>query len=167
MGEVIVHELWEQGYTRAVDWWSYGVMFYEMLTGLPAFYDRNTQLNYIKIMYSNIPMHKRFSRECRSLIFDLLEKDPRERISDFKDVKKHPFFAELNWSNLLKMKIKPPLVPTWEAPEEGNLQEVLEDLQMDDTNIQADDPFRNFSFVRQPQTLEQKQKEGLGEDFYE
>jgi len=162
--EVIVHELREQGYTQAVDWWSYGVMFYEMLTGLPAFYDRNTQLNYIKIMYSNIPMHKRFSRECRSLIFDLLEKDPRERLSHFKDVKKHPFFSDLNWDDLLAMKIQPPLVPTWEAPEEGSLEDVLEDLQADDNEVVGDDGFRNFSFVRQPAGPIKKAAEG-GDDL--
>merc|ERR1719204_175830 len=111
--EVIVHELREKGYTQAVDWWSYGVMFYEMLTGLPAFYDRNAQLNYTKIMFSNIPMHKRFTRECRSLIFDLLEKDPKERIGKFSEIKKHAFFDPLNWGDLINMKIKPPLVPTW------------------------------------------------------
>jgi len=90
--EVIVRKSREAGYTKAVDWWSFGVMFYEMLTGLPAFYDRNTQLNYVKIMYSNIPMNKNFSRPCRSLIFDLLEKNPIHRIDSFSQVAAHPFF---------------------------------------------------------------------------
>jgi len=155
--EVIVHKTREKGYTKAVDWWSFGVMFYEMLTGLPAFYDRNTQLNYVKIMYANIPMHKSFSRHCRSLIFDLLEKDPSYRIESFSEVAAHPFFKDLDWDALLKLEIKVPLKPTWEVEEEGPLQEVLhevfEDIKMDDSEggnrkgaMESD--FNNFSFYR-------------------
>jgi len=150
--EVIVHKTREKGYTKAVDWWSYGVMFYEMLTGLPAFYDRNTQLNYVKIMYANIPMHKNFSRACRSLIFDLLEKNPRYRIESFAEVKAHPFFKDLDWDALLRMKIKVPLKPTWEIQEEGPLKDVLEDLRVDESeeNRKAamESDFDNFSFYR-------------------
>merc|ERR1719419_246329 len=155
--EVIVHKTREKGYTKAVDWWSFGVMFYEMLTGLPAFYDRNTQLNYVKIMYANIPMHKNFSRPCRSLIFDLLEKDPQHRIQRFDQVREHPFFKTLDWDALLNMQIKVPLKPTWEVEEEGPLSEVLNevsiDLQMDDAEESRKSAmgsdFNNFSFIRQ------------------
>jgi len=155
--EVIVPKTREKGYTKAVDWWSFGVMFYEMLTGLPAFYDRNTQLNYVKIMYANIPMHKNFTRPCRSLIFDLLEKNPQHRIKSFDQVRDHPFFKTLDWDALLQMQIKVPLKPTWEVEEEGPLSEVLKevsvDLQMDDSEgnrkSAMGSDFNNFSFIRQ------------------
>jgi len=154
--EVIVHKTREKGYTKSVDWWSFGVMFYEMLTGLPAFYDRNTQLNYVKIMYANIPMHKKFSRPCRSLIFDLLEKNPVHRIQDFAQVRDHQFFKTLDWDALLQLQIKVPLKPTWEIEEEGPLSEVLKevsvDLQMDDSEERRSgmgSDFNNFSFFRQ------------------
>jgi len=158
--EVIVHKTREKGYTKAVDWWSFGVMFYEMLTGLPAFYDRNTQLNYVKIMFANIPMHKNFSRSCRSLIFDLLEKDPRSRIESFTEVKTHPFFKDLDWDALYELKIKVPLKPTWEVEEEGPLKEVMvevfEDLKVDESEENrkaADSDFQNFSFFRTGPTM--------------
>jgi len=154
--EVIVHKTRERGYTKAVDWWSFGVMFYEMLTGLPAFYDRNTQLNYVKIMYANVPMHKNFSRPCRSLIFDLLEKDPKNRIQSFTEVAAHAFFKKLDWDALLKMRIKVPLKPTWETEPEGPLNDVLneltDDLKLDDTEdtrkTAMGSDFNNFSFYR-------------------
>jgi len=153
--EVIVQKTREKGYTEAVDWWSFGVMFYEMLTGLPAFYDRNTQLNYFKIMYANIPMNKRFSRPCRSLIFDLLEKDPSYRIRSFTEVKNHCFFKHMDWDALLKLKIKVPLKPTWEVEEEGPLKdvmnEVVEDMRVDESEENRsvkDSDFNNFSFYR-------------------
>jgi len=161
--EVIVHKTREQGYTKAVDWWSFGVMFYEMLTGLPAFYDRNTQLNYVKIMYANIPMHKNFSRPCRSLIFDLLEKNPKNRLGSFSEVSAHPFFKKLDWDALLNMRVKVPLKPTWEIEEEGPLKEVLnavsDDLTLDDrdsyrkTAMESD--FGGFSFFRTGPAMEE------------
>jgi len=147
--EVIVHKTREKGYTKAVDWWSFGVMFYEMLTGLPAFYDRNTQLNYVKIMYANIPMHKNFSRSCRSLIFDLLEKKPDHRIGRFTEVKYHPFFKTMDWDALLAMQVKVPLKPTWEVEEEGPLTEVLNEVSVD---LRLDD-------------AEENRKSGMGSDF--
>jgi len=151
--EVIIQKTREKGYTRAVDWWSFGVMFYEMLTGLPVFYDRNTRKNYIKIMFSNIPMQKSFSRACRSLLFDLLEKNPKYRIHSFRQVKSHAFFERLNWDDLYNLKVKVPLKPTWEVEEEGDLQEVLneylvtEDASLTRTST-TDGDFKNFSFNR-------------------
>jgi serine/threonine protein kinase len=38
-------------YGMEVDWWTIGTLLYEMLTGLPPFYDENTQEMYQKILY--------------------------------------------------------------------------------------------------------------------
>jgi len=150
--EVIISQTREKGYTKSVDWWSYGVMFYEMLTGLPAFYDRNVQMNYVKIMYANIPMNKNFSRSCRSLIFDLLEKDPRYRIQSFSEVKNHDFFKSLNWEDLYNLKIEVPLKPNWVVKEEGPLKEVLDEYLVRDDAVGKRDSiegdFKDFSYQK-------------------
>jgi len=159
--EVISQKTREKGYTRAVDWWSFGVMMYEMLTGLPAFYDKNTQKNFKKILYANLPMKKNFSRSCRSLLLDLLERDPSLRIKSFSQVRIHSFFDKIDWGALYKKRVEVPLKPTWELEAEGPIEEVLDVKEVDDV-LEADDmqqnnkDFTNFSFFRDngPNTLE-------------
>merc|ERR1712060_761190 len=137
--EVISQKTREKGYTRAVDWWSFGVMLYEMLTGLPAFYDKNTKKN--------------FSRSCRSLLLDLLERDPSLRIKSFSQVRVHSFFDKIDWGALYKKRVAVPLKPTWELEAEGPIEEVLDLKEVDDV-LETDDmqqnnkDFTNFSFFR-------------------
>ena len=42
------------GYGKAVDWWSFGTLMYEMLTGLPPFYSQDVQVMYQKIMTAKV-----------------------------------------------------------------------------------------------------------------
>ena len=41
-------------YTKSVDWWTLGILLYEMLTGLPPFYDENVQEMYKKIVSADL-----------------------------------------------------------------------------------------------------------------
>ena len=85
--------LQQQGHGKAVDWWSFGTLLYEMMTGLPPFYNQNLNLMYEKILHAQ-PIPKYLSREARSMFLGLLERDPQKRLgssqSDASEIKTHP-----------------------------------------------------------------------------
>ena len=57
-----------QGYTKTVDWWTLGVLLFEMLTGLPPFYDENTNEMYRKILHDELRFPEEVGNEARSLL---------------------------------------------------------------------------------------------------
>jgi serum/glucocorticoid-regulated kinase 2 len=71
-----------QGYTKAVDWWTLGVLLYEMLTGLPPFYDENTNEMYRKILSEplHFPGPEIVPPAARDLLTKLLDRDATRRL---------------------------------------------------------------------------------------
>lgn len=71
-----------QGYTKAVDWWTLGVLLYEMLTGLPPFYDENTNEMYRKILSEplHFPGPEIVPPAARDLLSKLLDRDANRRL---------------------------------------------------------------------------------------
>ena len=57
-----------KGYTKTVDWWTLGVLLFEMLTGLPPFYDENTNEMYRKILQDELRFPEEVGNEARSLL---------------------------------------------------------------------------------------------------
>jgi len=99
------------GYGKAVDWWSFGSLLYEMLTGLPPFYNQDVQEMYRKIMMEKLTFPHFISAEARSLLEQLLERDPEKRLADPNFIKRHPFFKAIDWEALFQKKIPPPFIP--------------------------------------------------------
>ncbi|KND04928.1 AGC/AKT protein kinase [Spizellomyces punctatus DAOM BR117] len=108
-----------QGYGKAVDWWSLGILFYEMTTGLPPFYSENTNLMYKKILHNQLLFPPGFSEKAQSLVRGLLERDPRKRLGggpeDAAEIRRHPFFSNIEWDKLLKKQVTPPFKPKVES----------------------------------------------------
>lgn len=57
-------------------------------------------------------MYDFFTLEAQSLLNGLLDRDPKKRIGNASDIKRHPWFKKINWKLLLERKIKPPFKPT-------------------------------------------------------
>jgi len=95
-------------YTKAVDWWAFGILITEMMTGLPQFYEQNTETNYRRIMHESVSFKSFLSRTARSLILDLLEKDPKHRMKVAADVKAHAFFGRTDWEAVLNRNVESP-----------------------------------------------------------
>eukprot|EP01114_Cavostelium_apophysatum_P015811 TRINITY_DN438_c0_g1_i5.p1 TRINITY_DN438_c0_g1~~TRINITY_DN438_c0_g1_i5.p1 ORF type:complete len:382 (+),score=103.60 TRINITY_DN438_c0_g1_i5:237-1382(+) len=86
-----------KGYTKAVDWWSFGTLMYEMLTGLPPFYSQDVQQMYFKIMHAKLEIHDSWDEPTKSIILGLLERDPSKRLADSSQIKAHPYFKGIEW----------------------------------------------------------------------
>ncbi|CAK9440530.1 uncharacterized protein LODBEIA_P46020 [Lodderomyces beijingensis] len=101
----------ESGYTKMVDFWSLGVLIFEMCCGWSPFYADNTQQMYKNIAFGKVRFPKEIlSSEGRSFVKGLLNRNPRHRLgatNDARELKAHPFFADIDW-NLLKAKSLPP-----------------------------------------------------------
>jgi len=100
-----------QEYGLPVDWWSYGTLMYEMLTGIPPFYCDDVQKMYQKIMTAPLNIPSFFSPEAKNLVERLLDRSPVTRLSDPAQVKAHPFFKTIDWEKLFHKEIPPPFVP--------------------------------------------------------
>ena len=106
------------GHGQAVDWWSLGSLLYEMITGLPPFYNRNRRKLFEKIRKSQLMFPKYISADARDLLTGLLAKDPSCRLGSNEDVleiKTHRFFAPIDWDALLRGDVDPP----WKPPISG------------------------------------------------
>jgi serum/glucocorticoid-regulated kinase 2 len=137
--------LYGQGYTKVVDWWTLGVLLYEMLTGLPPFYDENTNEMYRKILQDELRFPEEIGLAARSLLTGLLTRDPSRRlgVNGAEEIKSHPFFAEIDWGKLLMKKYQPPFKPNVKSAmdtsnfDEEFTNEIPLDSVVDDSHLSA------------------------------
>ncbi|KAF9242535.1 kinase-like domain-containing protein [Melanogaster broomeanus] len=107
------------GYNKAIDWWTLGVLLYEMLSGLPPFYDEVTDRMYQKILTDPLVFGPDTGAEATSILKSLLNRDPTRRlgVNGAEEIKKHPFFGKhIDFKKLLQKKIQPPFKPSVSSP---------------------------------------------------
>ena len=102
------------GYGQEVDWWSIGVMFFEMVVGYPPFFSENPSDTCKKIVkwkqYFQIPDDAELSNEAKSLIKKMVcSHENRLGVNGVDEIKKHPFFKGIDWDNL--RNVKAPFIP--------------------------------------------------------
>lgn len=103
------------GHNIMADWWSFGILLYEMMVGIPPFYNQNIQLMYELIQHGDLrfPQRNPLSREAQDIITKLLERDPARRLGarGVEEVKSHPFFEGINWTLLEQKRLPTPFQP--------------------------------------------------------
>lgn len=109
----------EKGYDHTVDWWSLGIILYEMLVGYPPFFSETPTETYQKILnwreHFEIPADSRISPAAADLITKLIA-PPQVRLGlrGVNEIKGHPFFTGVNWRNV--RNASPPFVPQLNGP---------------------------------------------------
>ncbi|XP_068998946.1 serine/threonine-protein kinase Sgk2b [Embiotoca jacksoni] len=108
-----------QPYSPAVDWWGLGTVLFEMICGLPPFYSRSKAEMFEKILHAPLQLHSGVSEAACSLLEGLLERDVSKRLGGSRDIlelQEHPFFASIEWEELLARRVRPPFIPNVTGP---------------------------------------------------
>uniref|UniRef100_A0A4W6FLL3 protein kinase C n=1 Tax=Lates calcarifer TaxID=8187 RepID=A0A4W6FLL3_LATCA len=108
--------LTDTSYTRAVDWWGLGVLIYEMLVGESPFPGDDEEEVFDSIVNDEVRYPRFLSTEAIGIMRRLLRRNPERRLGsgekDAEEVKKQPFFRNVDWEALLQRKVPPPFVPS-------------------------------------------------------
>ncbi|TKA70788.1 hypothetical protein B0A49_07355 [Cryomyces minteri] len=158
-------------YGMAVDWWSFGAIGYDLLTGSPPFQGNNHAKIQEKILKQKLAMPYFLSGDASDLLTRLLRKDPKKRLGsnmpkDLQTIKKHRFFRKIDWTKLERRELDPPIKPLITNPELAeNFSREFTELAMSpvatrgsafdrDAFPSESDPFGGFSFVASRSLLE-------------
>uniref|UniRef100_A0A3P9PYK7 protein kinase C n=1 Tax=Poecilia reticulata TaxID=8081 RepID=A0A3P9PYK7_POERE len=114
--------LTDTSYTRAVDWWGLGVLIYEMLVGESPFPGDDEEEVFDSIVNDEVRYPRFLSTEAIGIMRRLLRRNPERRLGsgekDAEEVKKQPFFRNVDWEALLHRKVPPPFVPSIRSKED-------------------------------------------------
>jgi len=97
-------------YGKPADWWSVGILLYDMLNGHPPFRCANDARLYKKILTDKIKLPPYFTGPCCNLIRGLLERDIKKRLTVQK-IKSHAWFKGINWEATTEKRVRPPIMP--------------------------------------------------------
>jgi serine/threonine protein kinase len=106
-----------EGHCNMVDWWSFGVLVYEMLVGQTPFFSAESQTAiYKNILTGKVPLARDVDPVASDMIMRFLTRDPAQRFGSFAtggpaQVKTHRFFQGVVWHMLANQEIPAPLVP--------------------------------------------------------
>ncbi|CAL4085359.1 unnamed protein product, partial [Meganyctiphanes norvegica] len=111
-----------KGHDKAVDYWSIGILMYELLTGTPPFTAGDPMKTYNIILKGidmvDFPQH--VPKNATSLIKRLCREAPSERLGyqrhGVMDIKKHKWFQTFDWESLQHRTLQPPIVPKIRGP---------------------------------------------------
>lgn len=101
---------WE-GHGKSVDWYLLGVFLYEMLFGIPPYYDNDRDTLFQNILSQDLHFpHSNISENCKDLLLKLLNKDPSNRLGTSRgaeEIKEHPWFESIDWELVISWELSP------------------------------------------------------------
>uniref|UniRef100_A0A8C9WK75 non-specific serine/threonine protein kinase n=1 Tax=Scleropages formosus TaxID=113540 RepID=A0A8C9WK75_SCLFO len=157
-----------QGHTHSADWWSFGVLMFEMLTGSLPFQGKDRKETMNLILKAKLGMPQFLSAEAQSLLRALFKRNPVNRLGSGLDgaeeIKRHSFFSTIDWNKLFRREIKPPFKPAVARPDDTFYfdPEFTSRTPKDSPGVPpsagAHQLFRGFSFVA-PAMLEEEGSE--------
>ncbi|XP_056429218.1 protein kinase C theta type isoform X2 [Hyla sarda] len=144
-----------QKYSYSVDWWSFGVLLYEMLIGQSPFRGMDEEQLFQSIRMDD-PFYPRFlSKEAKDILVMLFVREPERRLGFKGNIRQHCFFQQIDWERLENRDVEPPFKPNVKSVNDCTnfdkefLNEKARISSTDRTLINSMDQtmFNNFSFV--------------------
>jgi serine/threonine protein kinase len=153
--------LLQQGYGKAVDWWSLGTLMYDMLTGAPPFVSSNRKKTMEKILKGKLNLPPYLTDDARDLLRKLLKRNSAIRLGsgplDAAAIQQHPFFKHVDWDALYARSVAPPFLPRVAAEDDtSNFDTRFTDMPVIDSPVEqrlsesANNVFAGFSYVAPP-----------------
>lgn len=139
-----------KGHNHAADWWSTGILIFELVNGSPPFQASSPMVTYKMITKFNgnegrggITFGPHFSDECKDLILKFLRPNPQLRLGALKngarDVKAHPWFKDIDWDALIEKRLDAPWTPNVkDAKDLGNFTDEYPDSDTEDVPYTGD-----------------------------
>ncbi|KAL9418776.1 hypothetical protein AB3S75_036682 [Citrus x aurantiifolia] len=146
-----------KGHDKAADWWSVGILLFEMLTGQPPFTGGNRQKIQQKIIKDKIKLPAFLSSEAHSLLKGLLQKEASKRLGSgqggSQEIKSHKWFKMINWKKLEARETRPSFLPEVAGKHcVANFEECWTNMPLLDSPVASpkfnENPFKGFTYVR-------------------
>ena len=142
-----------EGHNKSADWWSYGILMYEMFFGIPPFFCDNQEKMYQLITRAELRFPKKIniSDEAKDLLQKLLIKNQDQRLGSkngFNDIKAHPFFKSFDFNALEHKKIDAPFKP--ELKDSMDVTNFDEEFTSEDV-VTSEIPEKNLEFIKKNQ----------------
>ncbi|XP_067108392.1 ribosomal protein S6 kinase alpha-3 isoform X1 [Osmerus mordax] len=146
-----------RGHTHSADWWSYGVLMFEMLTGTLPFQGKDRKETMTMILKAKLGMPQFLSSEAQSLLRNLFKRNPSNRLGagpdGVEEIKRHHFYNTIDWNKLFRRELHPPFKPATGRPDDTFYfdPEFTAKTPKDSPGVppsaNAHQLFRGFSFV--------------------
>lgn len=145
-------------YGVSTDWWSLGILLYDMVAGQPPFKSKNQKILKDLICSGKLKLPGYLSADTHSLLKGLIQRNVDKRLS-VDQIKSHKFFEGIEWSKLENKEIKPPLQPIiddgFDLRNFDDEFTTQEPIMSPETGIcgSQDQLFKNFSYFRDPEDV--------------
>lgn len=143
----------KSGHGKSVDWYLFGVFMYEMLVGIPPYYDNDRDVLFYNIINEDLEIPSYISKEARDLIVRLMDRNPVTRLgtNGSLEIKKHKWFKGFDWEDVFDKKLDPPLPYLKRKVKKGNGQIIIShplDFKKERMIVQDDPNFIDgWSFI--------------------
>ncbi|KAK7330425.1 hypothetical protein VNO77_24619 [Canavalia gladiata] len=144
-----------KGHNKDADWWSVGILLYEMLTGKAPFTHANRKKLQEKIIKEKVKLPPYLTSEAHSLLKGLLQKDPSTRLGNGTngdaEIRSHKWFRSINWNKLEARELEPKFKPDVTGKDcTANFDQCWTAMPPDDSPAPtptAGDHFQGYTYV--------------------
>ena len=107
---------------KEVDWWSFGILIHDMLTGAPPFTGNNRKIITDRVLKGKLQLKNYLTPNAKDILKKLLSRQVEKRLGfgekDAVALKEHRFFSGVKWSDVLERKTQPPFLPVLKSPDD-------------------------------------------------